>query len=166
MQLSHDKNLTFQLASALTPLPLGISLRIPLTPRIFWHQRSLENARVLADGLSPLPGLRVPLPEPHMEHAWYKFYAFVRPEELRAGWTRDRIAQTLQDMGIPCLHGGCSEVYLEKAFDGGFRPRERLPVAKELGETSLMFLVHPTLEGEHMERVVQAVGEVMERACK
>ena len=140
--------------------------RIQLKKLDRWFQRRRENARVLADGLCPLPGLRVPLPEPHMEHAWYKFYAFVRPEELKAGWSRDRIAQTLQDKGIPCLHGGCSEVYLEKAFDGGFRPRERLPVARELGETSLMFLVHPTLEREHMERVVRAVGEVMERACK
>ena len=140
--------------------------RLQLAKLDHWLKRRRENAQVLVDGLSPLPALRVPLPEPPIDHAWYKFYAFVRPEELKSGWNRDRIAQSLQDMGIPCMHGGCSEVYLEKAFDGGFRPRERLPVARELGETSLMFLVHPTLELEHMERVVKAVGEVMERACK
>jgi len=49
-------------------------------------------------------------------------------------------------LGVPCFSGSCSEVYLEKAFDNtAFRPAARLPHAKELGETSLMFLVHPTL---------------------
>jgi hypothetical protein len=36
--------------------------------------------------------------------------------------------------GIPCYSGSCSEIYLEKAFDG-IGPHRRLPVAKELGET-------------------------------
>jgi dTDP-4-amino-4,6-dideoxygalactose transaminase len=37
-------------------------------------------------------------------------------------------------------------VYLENAFDNtGFRPEKRLPNAVELGETSLMFLVHQHL---------------------
>jgi len=58
-------------------------------------------------------------------------------------------------------------IYLEKAFEGnGLRPAERLPVARELGETSLMFLVHPTLGKEHMQCTVAAVEEVMQRAVK
>ncbi len=67
--------------------------------------------------------------------------------------------------GVPCFSGSCSEVYLEKAFDGnGLRPVERLPVARELGETSLMFLVHHTLTEEDMERMVVAVSKVMAQA--
>jgi dTDP-4-amino-4,6-dideoxygalactose transaminase len=58
-------------------------------------------------------------------------------------------------------------VYLEKAFDGnGLRPKERLPVAKELGETSLMFLVHPTLTESDMRRVAEIVGKVMAEATR
>jgi len=37
-------------------------------------------------------------------------------------------------------------------------------VAKELGETSLMFLVHPTLTEADMEKTAQAVIRVMKEA--
>lgn len=69
----------------------------------------------------------------------------------------------LNDKGVPCFSGSCSEIYLEKAFDG-LRPLERLPIAHELGETSLMFLVHPTLSDNDMHIIAQAVSEVMIQA--
>ena len=74
--------------------------------------------------------------------------------------------------GIPCGSGSCSEIYLEKAFrdsgqGSGVRGQEkRLPVAKELGETSLMFMVHPTLSVDDMEDVVRAVDKVMRGAVR
>jgi dTDP-4-amino-4,6-dideoxygalactose transaminase len=91
----------------------------------------------------------------------------VRPELLKPGWDRDRIMNEVTTLGAPCFSGSCSEVYLEKAFDGnGLRPAARLPVAKELGETSLMFLVHPTLTEADMRRVAEIVGKVMAEATK
>lgn len=51
---------------------------------------------------------------------------------------------------------------LEKAEVGG--QEKRLPVAKKLGGTSLMFLVHPTLRQENMHYVVEQVKEVMSHA--
>jgi dTDP-4-amino-4,6-dideoxygalactose transaminase len=105
-----------------------------------------KNAHMLSAGFSSQDALRVTVPSADIGHAYYKYYAFVRPECLRSGWTRDRIIQAINDLGVPCFSGSCSEIYLEKAFNGtGFRPLARLPVARELGETSLMFLVHPTL---------------------
>ena len=54
---------------------------------------------------------------------------------------------------------------LKKAFDNtGFRPKERLPNAKELGETSLMFLVHPTLTENEMQQTCDAIIRVMKMA--
>ena len=95
-------------------------------------------------------------------HAYYKFYAFVRPENLGEAWSRDLIVEEINSRGVPCYTGACSEVYLEKAFDQtGFRPRERLVVARELGDTSLMFLVHPTLTSSEIERTCQVVQEVL-----
>jgi hypothetical protein len=41
-----------------------------------------------------------------------------------------------------------------------------LPVAKELGETSLMFLVHPTLSEDDMNNMVKAVEKVMAVATR
>ena len=42
---------------------------------------------------------------------------------------------------------------------------KRLPVAKELGETSLMFKVHPTLTKENMHYVVEQVMGVLNFKC-
>lgn len=94
-------------------------------------------------------------------HAQYKFYAYVQPANLPPGWSRDRIIDAINAEGVPCYQGSCSEVYLEKAFDNsGWCPQERLSVAKELGETSLMFLVHPTLTGNEIKKTTEAIQKV------
>jgi dTDP-4-amino-4,6-dideoxygalactose transaminase len=143
-------------------MPAAIG-RIQLRRMVEWHARRKANAERLAAVFSTLPALRMPLPPLDVEHAWYKFYAFVRPEALVPGWSRDRIMAEVNAAGVPCLSGSCSEVYLEKAFDNtGWRPKERLPVARELGETSLMFLVHPTLTDEEIEKTCRVVTSVME----
>ena len=139
--------------------------RIQLRRMSEWHGRRKANAERLAEEFSTLPGLRVPLPPEDVEHAWYKFYAFVRTESLAPGWSRDRIMAKVNDAGVPCYSGSCSEVYLEKAFDGtGWRPVERLPIARALGETSLMFLIHPTLTAEEIEKTSKTIRAVMGEA--
>ncbi len=136
--------------------------RIQLRRIADWHERRTRNAATLAAALGRFPGaVRVPLPGPGMEHGFYRLYAYVRPDGLRSGWTRDRLVEALNQRGLPAFQGSCSEVYLEKAFDGtGFAPPERLPVARELGETSIAFLVHPTLSDENIalaKSVIEAV---------
>ena len=99
-------------------------------------------------------------------HAHYKRYVYVKPERLKAGWSRDRIVEAINAEGVPCYQGACSEVYLEKAFDGtGWRPETRLPVAKVLGETSIMFLVHPTLTLAEISKTCAVIQQVMQQAC-
>jgi dTDP-4-amino-4,6-dideoxygalactose transaminase len=96
------------------------------------------------------------------EHANYKCYVYVQHELLATGWTRDRIIEAINAQGVPCYQGSCSEVYMEKAFDGtGWRPKARLPIAKDLGETSLMFLVHPTLTEAEVAKTCEAIHKVM-----
>jgi dTDP-4-amino-4,6-dideoxygalactose transaminase len=100
------------------------------------------------------------------KHAYYKLYVYVRPDNLAPSWNRDRILQEINSRGVPCYTGSCSEVYLEKAFDNtGWRPKERLPVAKELGETSLMFLVHPTLTDSEIKKTQAVISEVLSAAA-
>ena len=45
-------------------------------------------------------------------------------------------------------------------------PSRRLPVARELGETALMFLVHPTLSEDDMDDTASAVEKVLTCAAK
>jgi len=130
-----------------------------------WVRLRRRNAAILNERWAGLAGLRLTPPPEEIYHSYYKYYAFVRPERLKKGWDRDRIMNAVVKEGVPCFSGSCSEIYLEKAFDGnGMRPAGRLPVAKELGETSLMFLVHPTLTEADMEAVAAAVEKVMAEA--
>ena len=132
-----------------------------------WTAARTRNALFLAEGLGDLPAVRVPLPAEGLVHAWYKFYSFVQPEALAAGWSRDRILSEIASAGYPALSGSCSEIYLEKCFqEAGLAPAERLPVARELGETSLMFLVHPTITPEQMAGYAEVVRAVVRRACR
>lgn len=132
-----------------------------------WHGRRTENANALLKGLSSTPGLRLPVSPEHSEHAWYKFYAFVRPQKLRDGWDRDRVKHAINREGVPCWMGSCPEIYREKAFAGtGMAPRDRFPVAAELGRTSLMFMVHPTLGPAEMDDTIAAVRKVLGVAAR
>jgi dTDP-4-amino-4,6-dideoxygalactose transaminase len=141
-----------------------------------WTAARGRNADRIAQACSEFAALRVPKlrcascvgtcnAASGCVHAYYKHYVFVRPEHLRAGWSRDRIIDAINSDGVPCYQGSCSEVYLEKAFDGtGWRPKERLPTAKELGETSLMFLVHPTLTESEIDKTCRVIPQVMSEA--
>jgi len=127
-------------------------------------ERRRRNASILTQRFSEMPALRVTLAPADVLHSYYKYYVFLRLERLRSGWTRDRAIEAIRAEGIPCFSGSCSEIYLEKAFPPEMRPARRLPVAKELGETSLMFLVHPTLSETDMRDTADAVEKVLAQA--
>jgi dTDP-4-amino-4,6-dideoxygalactose transaminase len=141
--------------------------RIQLARMPEWHAARARNASRLLDEFEKLDGLRCPRPPAGIEHAWYKLFVFVRPERLAGGWTRDRIMNAITAAGVPCYTGGSPEIYREKVFvDAGLAPPQRLPNAAALGETSLMFLVHPTLAENEIGRTIEVVAEVMRQAVR
>lgn len=141
--------------------------RIQLKRMPLWHAARKSNAEHILTAASKIEALRVPKVPSYIEHAWYKCYLFVRPELLNGGWSRDRIIEEINSRGVPCYSGTCSEVYCEKAFDNsGFSPRVRLPVARKLGETSLMFLCHPTLTSIEINKTCKVLDSVMAEAQK
>lgn len=123
-----------------------------------------RNARTLDRELGKIPALRIAVPPAGFDHVYYRYHAFVRPEGLRPGWTRDRVQEAINAEGIPCLYGSCSEIYLEKAIPEAWRPKQRHPVARELGETSLMLPIHHLLSEADMADVAAAVAKVMAAA--
>ena len=140
--------------------------RIQLKRMPDWHEVRTANANQILETARTLPGLRVPDVPTDIEHAWYKCYVFVEAMQLKQDWNRDRIMYAIVEQGVACFSGSCSEVYLEKAFDDtGWRPKARLTVAKELGETSLMFLVHPTLTYTEIQRICDVLTAVMQEAA-
>jgi hypothetical protein len=129
-------------------------------------EKRRRNAAYLSKEFARIPALRVVTPPDNVSHAYYKYDVYVRPERLRAGWDRTRIQEAICAEGIPCLAGACSEIYLEKAFPESMRPPRRHPVARELGETSLMFKVHPTLTERDLADTCMAVSKVMQIASR
>jgi len=143
--------------------------RIQLTRMPDWTAKRMANAQAILDtcakweakGYLSVPRLEESPQFADSTHAYYKLYVYVQPDNLPEGWSRDRIIEEINKLGVPCFSGSASEVYLEKAFDNtGLRPESRLPVAKQLGETSLMFLVHPTLTEDEIKQTLQAIDSV------
>jgi dTDP-4-amino-4,6-dideoxygalactose transaminase len=118
-------------------------------------------AAILAERFSAIPALRVTRPPDHLSHSYYKYYVFLNLDHLREDWNRQRIINAINAEGIPCLVGSCSEIYRELAFTDEMRSQKEFPVAKELGETTLMFLVHPTLSDADMRDTADAVEKVL-----
>jgi dTDP-4-amino-4,6-dideoxygalactose transaminase len=140
--------------------------RIQLKRLPAWLKTRNNHAETLSQTCRKFNCFRVPILPENITHAFYKLYIFVEPEQLKEGWTRDRIMDEINTLGVPCLSGSCSEIYLEKAFDDtGFRPKERLPVAQLLGETSLMFLVHPSLSDSEVKIFCEAIDSVATQVC-
>ena len=143
----------------------GVIGRIQLKRMSNWHSNRISNALKIWNTAKQCKGLRVPSIPDYIEHAAYKCYVFIKLEELKNGWGRDKVKKEINELGVPCYAGVCPEVYLEKAFDNsGFRPKERLANAKELGQTSLMFLVHPTLTKNEIQQTCDAITSVMNLA--
>jgi len=139
--------------------------RIQLKKMIFWHTKRLSNANKIWNVAREFKAFRATNIPNYIEHAAYKCYLFVIPSKLKRDWSRDRIVDEINALDVPCSLGSCPEVYLEKAFDKtNFRPDRRLKNSQKLGETSLMFLVHPTLRDEEIQKTCDAIRRVMKLA--
>jgi len=139
--------------------------RIQLRRMPTWSRRRAEHAQAILQACREHAVLEVNMPPEGSVHAYYKCYVQLRTEMLASGWSRDRIIDEINTLGVPCYQGSCSEVYLERAFDDTpWRPAQRLTVARRLGETSLMFLVHPTLTKAEIQKTSDVIHQVMAQA--
>lgn len=154
----------------------GVLGRIQLGRMAQWTEARTANARALTQALTPFAGPNGPVRLPNLKcdgyldsaeqsgtvHAFYKYYFYLRPENLAAGWNRDAISDEINKRGVPCFQGSCSEIYLEKAFDRtGWRPEPPLAVSRDIGSISLMLLVHPTLTEAEVEKSCAVLSEVL-----
>ncbi|MFC7049271.1 DegT/DnrJ/EryC1/StrS family aminotransferase [Emcibacter nanhaiensis] len=149
----------------LTEMQAAIGL-IQLRKLEEWVNLRRRNAAMLKECFDKFPSLKTPTPSADYFHASYKLYTYVDETHLARNWNRSEVREALRAEGLPVTDGACSEIYLENAFNGpeNFRPPERLPVARRLGETALMFNVHHTLTHDEIENMCNAVRKVMEIA--
>ena len=138
--------------------------RIQIKKMEKWSKARNENAEEILDACRKYSDvLRVPIIPDHIKHAWYKCHVYLRLENIGKKWTRDKVLEEINTQGVPCYAGSCSEIYMEKAFDStSFKPIDSLSVAKELGLSSLMFLVHPTLTKQEISKTCDVISNIME----
>ena len=138
--------------------------RIQLKMMPEWTAKRMANMEKIYAAFADSPYFSVHRPSDEYVHAAYKCYVQVNTDRLPEGWSRDRIMAEMNALGVPCFSGSCSEVYLEHAFDGtAWRPTQRLQNAQKLGETSLMFLVHPTLTENNIQTTESAIQQIISR---
>jgi len=140
--------------------------RLQLSKLPGWIEARRNNADILTACFEKFSVLRITRPDKNCYHSYYKYYVFINKEAIKPDWNRDKVMHAIQEAGVPCFTGSCPEIYQEKAFiDAGFAPKERFSIAKELGETSLMFLVHPTLSSEDMQAMCSTIERVIRRCA-
>lgn len=138
--------------------------RIQLKKMTEWTEVRNQNMQRIYSAFEKAPYITVFQPSNDYIHAAYKCYVQVNVDQLPEGWSRDRIMNEIVELGVPCFSGSCSEVYLEHAFDNTpWRPTQRLQNAQKLGESSLMFLVHPTLSEDSISQTISAIEQVLTR---
>ena len=141
--------------------------RLQLSKLDNWGAARRRHATILAARFEAISGLRLTPPPVEITHAYYRYYAFLKPEALRDGWNQTRIVDAINAEGVPCFVGSCGEIYREKAFTtAGFAPSQRHLAAQQLADTSLAFLLHPTLTEADMRDTCDAVAKVMRAAVK
>lgn len=130
-----------------------------------WLEKRKHFATMLNEAFAKIPAVRLTIPNQDTQHAYYKYYFFIRPEMLEPEWSRDKLIAAILERGVPCFSGSCSEMYLEKCFvKNGLQPNKRLTNAKVLGETSIMLLVHPTLNDHNIQKAIEIISDIFSHA--
>src|SRR5262245_24176444 len=121
-------------------------------------------ARQLSESLGMHRSVHItPLPAGH-EHAYYRFEFRLNPQNLKAGWSRDRVLMALTSEGIPSLVGACPEIYLEGVYVKFMPGFQRLPNAAYLGSVSLALPIAPNFDQGFLNDCHTAINKVLSAA--
>lgn len=138
--------------------------RIQLKRMADWTMKRNQNSQKIFQVCQQYAWLTVPKVPEYIAHAYYKCYVTFNEAAAPRGITRDNIINIINEFNVPCFSGSCSEVYKEIAFENtDLRPKADLINAKQLGEISLMFLVHPTLTDDEMNTICKLLKQALDK---
>ncbi len=129
-----------------------------------WNKLRNRNASILKNELESNELIRIPELKENLRHAYYKFYVYINENQLSESWNRSKILKEMNQRGVAAFSGSCSELYLEKCFRNNATEISRLPIARSLGETSIMFLVHPNIDNDLMEEYSRKISLILKEA--
>jgi dTDP-4-amino-4,6-dideoxygalactose transaminase len=141
--------------------------RIQLRRMNDWHKKRAENENKVRQVCGKYSFCHLPVISSDVVHAYYKSYVYIDNSKLSPAWSRDKLMEEINSLGVPCFQGSCSEIYREKAFENlDCVPKDRLPNARLLGESTLVFLIHPTLTSNEIDTMCNLIDSVFSRVEK
>ena len=135
-----------------------------------WVNIRQRNSQILNRVLSEITELSIP--EIPLGHACYRFVAYTTG--ANAEQLRNKLLDILQEQGLPAMQGACPEIYQEEVFGlshlnpisinrGQLDQDGRLPVARRLGETSLTFFCHHTIDEVTMNNYATSIASCIKK---
>ena len=90
-------------------------------------------------------------------HAFYRLNLFIDKNKIK----QNQLIQQLHKNKINCGVGSCPEIYREKIFKKlKLYPKKRLPNAKLLGETSIMFPINPNKSLKEVKSEINLIKKI------
>lgn len=141
--------------------------RVQLKKLASWTKIRQQYAKIYEDYFCDLSAVRLIHPPQEFWHAYYRYDLFIKPDVLKHGWSRNRILEHANQLGVPCVTGKNSEIYLEQAFvKNNLKPAKRLPIAQVLSETSIALLVDPVFTEGDIHATAKIMYEVIGEASQ
>lgn len=140
--------------------------RVALRKLPKWLEKRRTFANLYNQSFKDTPALRLTIAGSEINHAYYKYYCFIRPELIKPDWDIIRIIENINAHGVPVMSGSCWNISEEVAFKqaGWNVPADKLPNAHSLKDTSLLLLLHPTLTEEDIVKAAEIVKNVISEA--
>lgn len=130
-----------------------------------WTRERNRNATFYNQNLGELDVVRLAIPSDKVCHGYYKYYCFIRLDQLKGQWDRDRIIEEVTSRGGQCFSGSCPELYREGAFVRAYGEHERLKNAMEIGQQSIMLNVHPGIGDDFLAHNLKILSSVLQEAA-
>jgi dTDP-4-amino-4,6-dideoxygalactose transaminase len=93
-------------------------------------------------------------------HAFYRLNLFINKNKIK----QIKLIEQLNKNKINCSVGSCPEIYREKIFKKlKFYPKQRLPNAKLLGESSIMFPIDPARSMVKVKTQINSIKKIFNK---
>lgn len=126
------------------------------------NQKRIENANRLNNSIRDISALAPQAVIPHVKHIYYQYT--VRFVEEKAGMSRDEFQKKLALKGIETDVHWPVPIHLQPWYRQSFQHRPGMfPRAEKLAETVVSLPVHPFLTREEIEKIADALHQVLRR---
>lgn len=136
----------------MTDLAAAIGI-VQLKKLNYFNLQRKQNAQYLNEQLRTIKGIKVP--ENVSGHVFHQYTIIITPD---FGYTRDQVKSFLTEKGIGSSVFYPLPIHQQKAYES--YNNQSFPVTEKLSQQVLSLPVHPLLNGEDLQKIVNAIKEL------